>query len=217
MKVDESSNSRWCLTANSHPLSSTLNCFKFWWELMRVVRVWPVMRVDESCNSRWRLTANSHPLSPTVTDFELVWWELMWVCARLTSHESWWELQNCHRFALCSSRLSKTVQNLQLRKITGLVWVTSTLINSHLVSPAHESWENSRANSRFSTLINSHPRLTRSQGDHDTLLNMLKVDEFIKSYDYSECSHYIMKGIIILNINVHHYYLISNIFTEIVG
>ena len=31
----------------------------------------------------------------------------------------------------------------------------STLINSRLVWLAHESWENSRANSRFSTLINS--------------------------------------------------------------
>ena len=35
--------------------------------------------------------------------------------------------------------------------------LSSTLI---LVWPAHESWENSRANSRFSTLIYSHPRLT---------------------------------------------------------
>ena len=35
--------------------------------------------------------------------------------------------------------------------------LSSTLI---LVWPAHESWKNSRANSRFSTLINFHPRLT---------------------------------------------------------
>jgi hypothetical protein len=38
--------------------------------------------------------------------------------------------------------------------------IQSTLINSHatlvLVLPGHESWENSHANSRFSTLINSH-------------------------------------------------------------
>ncbi len=35
--------------------------------------------------------------------------------------------------------------------------LSSTLI---LVWPAHESWENSRANSRFSTLVYSLPRLT---------------------------------------------------------
>ncbi len=103
-----------------------------------------------------------HQLSSTLNWFKF-WWELMRVCARLINHESWWELQNYYRFTLCSSRLSKIVQNLQLRKITSFAWVTgrSTLINSHLVWPVHESWGNSRTNSRFSTLIYSHPRLTR--------------------------------------------------------
>ncbi len=98
------------------------------------------MRVDESCNSRWRLTANSHPLSSSLNWFKF-WWELMRVCARLTSHESWWELQNCCRFALCSSRLSKIVQSGPVNKhsqqnliFTKFVWMTG-VVNSHQLSP----------------------------------------------------------------------------------
>ncbi len=147
------------------------------------------MRVDESWWELQLSLAFDRQLSSTLIEIELVQ-ILMRVCARLTSQESWWELQNCYRFALFSSRLSKIVQNLQLRKTTSFVWVTgqhpewSTLIlvwparmrvertlvqtlasqlssTLILVWPAHESWENSCANSRFSTLIYSHPRLTR--------------------------------------------------------
>ena len=51
----------------------------------------------------------------------------------------------------------------------------STLINSHatlvLVWPGHESWENSHANSRFSTLINSHATLVLVWPGHESWEN----------------------------------------------
>jgi hypothetical protein len=65
-------------------------------------------------------------------------------CSRLTRA---WELRK-----LSCNSCSRLTGAWELRKLS--------LLNSHatlvLVWPGHESWENSHANSRFSTLINSH-------------------------------------------------------------
>ncbi len=74
-----------------------------------------------------------------------------------TAHESWENsCANSHFSTLIYSH-PRLTGAWELRELSCKL----SLLNSHqlsynLVWPAHETWENSRANSRFSTLINSH-------------------------------------------------------------
>ena len=82
-----------------------------------------------------------------------------WLKQQSNDNESWWELKLSLTF---QRQLSCTLVDFILVQILIRVFATRavSLINSHatlvLVWPGHESWENSHANSRFSTLINSH-------------------------------------------------------------
>ena len=89
------------------------NCFKPW------------SNEDESSWELQLSLAFDRQLSFTLIDFYQLsltlnwfksWWELVRVCARLTSHKSWRELQNCQLLALCSSRLSKIVRSGPVNK-----------------------------------------------------------------------------------------------------
>jgi hypothetical protein len=105
-------------------LSSTLNWFKFWWEFS--------LRNSHqlSCNSCSRLTSAR---------------ELRKLSCKLS-------LLNSHQLS-CNSCSRLTSLPWELRKLSCKL----SLLNSHatlvLVWPAYESWEDSRANSRFSTTL----------------------------------------------------------------
>jgi hypothetical protein len=68
---------------------------------------------------------------------------------------------------------------------------SSTLVNSHatlvLVWPGHESWENSHANSRFSTLINSHATLVLVWLGHESWENSDANSHFSTLINFHAC------------------------------
>jgi hypothetical protein len=103
----------------------------------------------------------SSQLSSTLMTLVLVW----------LGHESWEKLSllNSHQL-LCNScsRLSGAWELIKLSCKLSLLNSHATLV---LVWPGHESWENSHANSRFSTLINSHVTLVLVCQGHESSEN----------------------------------------------
>ena len=163
---------------NSHQLSSSFD------QRMRVERtlvqtlasqlsstlilVWPAHESwENSCaNSRFSTLIYSHP--------------------RLTGA---WELREllC-KLSLLNSHLLSSSFDQRMRVETTLVQTLASQLSSTLILvwPAHESWENSRANSRFSTLIYSHPRLTGAWELRELLckLSLLNSHLLSSSFDW---------------------------------
>ncbi len=135
------------------------DCAKFRLKILHMYKliqgVWPVnshllsssfdrhMRVEKNsrANSRFSTLIYSHP--------------------RLTGA---WELKELSRkLSLLNSHLLSSSFDWRMRVQRTLVQTLASELSSTLILVwlAHDSWENSRANSRFSTLIYSHPNLTR--------------------------------------------------------
>jgi hypothetical protein len=111
------------------------------------------MRVDESCISRSRLTSSSYWLS-----WSMHFHQLCRAGSNFNELMRVFKLMRVFAIAVISSQLScnscsRLTWAWELRKI----WCKLSLLNSHatlvLVWPGYESWENSQANSRFSTLM----------------------------------------------------------------
>ena len=107
-----------------------------------LILVWQAHQSWENsrANSRFSTLINSHPRLTSASELR----ELSCKLSFLNSH-------------ILSSSFDQRIRVERTLVQTLASHLSSTLI---LVWPAHQSWENSRANSRFSTLINSHPRLT---------------------------------------------------------
>jgi hypothetical protein len=85
----------------------------------------------------------------------------------------WWEFSLARGDWLSCNSCSRLTGAWELRKL----WCKLSLLNSHatlvLVWPGHESWENSHANSRFSTLMQLLFSFDRGMRVEKTLMQTL--------------------------------------------
>jgi hypothetical protein len=139
MRVDESCNTRSCLTANSHRLSCPIIDF----ELVQML-----MRVDDRFG--YSRAVISTQLLSTLMQFLFLFDRgtrvektLMQILASQLSYTSWSLLTGAWELRKLSSKLSLHYSHVTL----GLTW------------PGYESWENSHANSHLSTPILVWPKL----------------------------------------------------------
>ena len=136
---------------NSHHLASTLSWFKFWWKL---VGVFATRAVISSISHQLPLRKLSCKLSLANTRATLV---LVW-----PEHASWENSHANSRFSTLINSCSRLTGTWELKKLSCKLSLANTHATLVLVWPGHVSWENSHADSRLLTLINSHSRLTRT-------------------------------------------------------